>query len=421
MTDTLQAAMPQRADAEQTDGKPNALGDRPIPPLWLLALITFSGTLAMHIFVPVLPLAGQSLNANPAQMQLTISFYILGLACGQLFYGPLSDRHGRRPVLLAGLAVYLVASVIALASPDIHTLLGARLLQALGGCAGMVIGRAVVRDTSTTEEATRRLALMNLMVTIGPGFAPVLGAILGDIAGWRSIFVFLCLLGLANSLLTWKLLPETARKTADQTAGLVLKNYLNLLRTPAFLGYAIGGSCATTSFYAFVSAAPFIFGTQLNRPSHEIGIYLGILILGYWLGSLIASRLAGRVSVPKLLRSNILSLAAALYLLVTAMTGHLTVITVMLPMFIYTIGGGIASPAALAEAISVNPRVAGSASGLYGFFQMAVGAIATALAGLGEDHTLTASSVVVVACLLSQVCFAVANRAARRQADYISS
>jgi DHA1 family bicyclomycin/chloramphenicol resistance-like MFS transporter len=283
-----------------------------------------------------------------------------------------------------------------------------------------VIGRAVVRDTSTTQEATRRLALMNLMVTIGPGFAPILGALLGDFAGWRSIFVFLCLLGIANSLFTWKLLPETSRKTADQTAALVLKNYGKLLRTPAFLGYAIGGSCATTSFYAFVGAAPFIFGTQLGRPSHEIGIYLGLIVLGYWLGSLIASRLAGRVAIPKLLRANILSLAAALSLLVTAATGHLSVVSVMLAMFLYTVGGGIASPAALAEAIGVNPRVAGSASGLYGFFQMAVGAIATALAGLSENHALAASSVVVTACLLSQVCFVIANRASCGQAEYIS-
>jgi DHA1 family bicyclomycin/chloramphenicol resistance-like MFS transporter len=384
------------------------------PPLWLLALITFSGTLAMHIFVPVLPLAATSLSASPGEMQLTISFYILGLAIGQLFYGPLSDRYGRRPVLMAGLALYTIASLAALLSPTADILIGARLFQALGGCAGLVIGRAVVRDTSATTEATRRLAMMNLMVVVGPGLAPIAGSALGEFAGWRSIFVLLCLLGVSNTLFTWRLLPETARKSADQSAGAILKNYGKLIRTPAFLGFAIGGGCATTSFYAFVGAAPFIFINQLHRPTEEIGLYLGIIVLGFWLGSLITSRLAGRVPVRRLLvRSNIVSLLAAVVLFASAVTGNLSVVLIIVVMFVFTTGAGVASPAALAEAISVNPLIVGSASGLYGFMQMAIGAICTALAGFGSDHALVSATVIMLACIVSQVCFFVANRAAR--------
>jgi len=388
---------------------------RPLsPPLWLLALITFSGTLAMHIFVPVLPLAADALAASPGEMQLTISFYIFGLAIGQLFYGPLSDRYGRRPILMTGLAVYTVASLAALLSPSADTLIVARLFQALGGCAGLVIGRAVVRDTSATAEATRRLALMNLMVVIGPGLAPIAGSALGEFAGWRSVFVFLCLLGVANTFFTWRLLPETSRKTTDQSAGLILRNYGKLIRTPAFLGYAIGGGCATTSFYAFVGAAPFIFINQLHRPTEEIGFYLGLIVLGFWVGSLITSRLAGRVPTYKLLvRSNLVSLIAAIALLAAAITGNLSVFLIVGLMFVFTSGAGVASPAALAEAIGVNPLIVGSASGLYGFLQMAIGAVCTALAGLGTDHALMAATVLVLACILSQSCFFVANRAAR--------
>lgn len=384
------------------------------PPLWLLALITFSGTLAMHVFVPVLPLAATSLGATPGEMQLTISFYILGLAIGQLFYGPLSDRYGRRPVLMTGLALYTIASFAALLSPTADILIAARLFQALGGCAGLVIGRAVVRDTSATTEATRRLAMMNLMVIVGPGLAPVAGSALGEFAGWRSIFVLLCLLGVCNTLFTWRLLPETSRMTADQSVGLILKNYGKLIRTPAFLGFAIGGGCATTSFYAFVGAAPFIFINQLHRPTEEIGIYLGIIVLGFWLGSLITSRLADRVPVRKLLvRSNIVSLLAAIVLFAAASTGNLGVVLIVIVMFVFTTGAGVASPAALAEAISVNPLIVGSASGLYGFMQMAIGAICTALAGFGSDHALVSAAVIMLACMLSQICFFVANRASR--------
>jgi MFS transporter, DHA1 family, multidrug resistance protein len=381
------------------------------PPLWLLALITFSGTLAMHIFVPVLPIAGEALHAGAAQMQTTISIYILGLAAGQLVYGPLSDRYGRRPVLMAGLVVYTLASLMALLSASIEMLIIARLFQALGGGTGLVIGRAIVRDTSASAESTRRLALMNLMVAVGPGIAPIAGSFLAGIAGWRAIFVILCLLGICNILCAWRLLPETSRMARDQSFSLIARNYLLLLRTPAFVGYAIGGGCATTSFYAFIGAAPFIFVNQLHRPAGEIGVFLGIVVLGYWLGSLIASRLAGRMPIRRLLAFNLVSLLAALFLLFISATGHLTLVAVVGGMFVYTVGAGIASPAAMSEAIGVNPLVAGSASGLYGFAQMVIGAIATAVTGLGSDHALLAALTVVIACLISQICFRIASRA----------
>lgn len=399
-------------DASADGGTYETARDIRIPPLWLLALITFSGTLAMHIFVPVLPMAGEALHAGAAEMQSTISIYILGLAAGQLVYGPLSDRYGRRPILMAGLVVYTLASLTALFSSTVEMLIVARLFQALGGGTGLVIGRAIVRDTSTTTESTRRLALMNLMVTVGPGLAPVAGSLLAGVAGWRAIFVVLCLLGICNILCSWRLLPETSRMAKDQSFSLIARNYLMLLRTPAFLGYAIGGGCATTSFYAFIGAAPFIFVNQLHRPAGEIGIFLGIVVLGYWLGSLIASRLAGRIPIRRLLAFNLLSLLAALFLLTISATGNLTLIAVVGGMFVYTIGAGIASPAAMSEAIGVNPLVAGSASGLYGFVQMVIGAIATAATGLGSDHALLASLAVVIACIISQICFRIASRPA---------
>ncbi|MFS2055590.1 MFS transporter, partial [Variovorax sp. CT11-76] len=130
-------------------------------PLWLLALVTFSGTLAMHIFVPALPIAARSLGAGIGEMQMTVSLYIFGLAVGQLVYGPLADRFGRRPVLLAGLSLYTAAGLAAALAPEVHALITARLFQAMGGCAGLVLGRSIVRDTAEPQEATRRLALMN--------------------------------------------------------------------------------------------------------------------------------------------------------------------------------------------------------------------------------------------------------------------
>lgn len=381
-------------------------------PLWLLATVTFSGTLAMHIFVPALPYAGRDLGAGIASMQLTISLYILGMAVGQLGYGPLSDRFGRRPVLLAGVALYAVAGLAAALAPGVHGLIAARLLQAIGGCAGLALGRAIVRDTSLPQDAVRRLALMNLMVTAAPGVAPLMGAAIAATAGWRAVFVTLCALGVANFVLIWRLVPETATPSADARWSDLARNYARLLRSRAFLGYAVGGGCATTSMYAFIALAPFIFTRQLHRPTVEVGFYVASLVSGVWLGSVLASRLVRRVRIgPMLLRANALSAVAAFVLLAVVLSGHLSVAWAVGCMFVFTLGGGIASPAALTQAVSVDARAIGSASGLYGFMQMAVGALCTTVAGLGSNPALSAALVLAVASTVSQVAFRVASRA----------
>lgn len=386
----------------------------PKVPLWLLALFTFSGTLAMHIFVPALPYAADTLAASKASVQLTISLYIAGLAIGQLIYGPVSDHFGRRPTLMAGLGLYTIAGLGAALSPDIGSLIVARLFQALGGCAGLVLGRAIVRDTAATDEAARRLALMNLMVAIGPGVAPIIGAALAATLGWRSILYGLCLLGVVNFLFTWRLLPETGLTDvrANTRVATLARNYFALLKSPAFLGYAVGGGCSTTAMYAFIASAPFIFVHQLHRPVQEVGIYLAVMISGVWIGSMLASRLMRVVALHTLLmRGNMLSVASAFTLLAAASTGHLSVVLVVGSMFVLTVGVGIASPAALTKAISVNKLVTGSASGLYGFVQMAVGALCTAVVGLGSDPALAAATVLSVAGVLASLAFAIASKA----------
>lgn len=385
----------------------------PPVPLWLLALFTFSGTLAMHIFVPALPYAAEGLRASVASTQLTISLYIAGLALGQLIYGPVSDHFGRRPTLMVGLVIYTLAGLAAAVAPDIHSLIAARLMQALGGCAGLVLGRTIVRDTALPEDAARRMALMNLMVTIGPGIAPILGATMAPALGWRSIFYALAALGLANLFFSWKLLPETRPMLGPAQAGVrpLARNYLQLLRSPRFLGYAIGGGCATTAMYAYVAAAPFIFVHRLHRPVQEVGVYLTLLIAGIWLGSIAATRLVRKVDLQKLLvRGHALSLLSAVMLLAVVLLDQLSVPWVFGLMGLFTLGMGMASPAAMTQAISVDARVTGSASGLYGCTQMAVGALCSALVGLGDDPALATALVLSGAGLIGQAGFWIAAR-----------
>jgi DHA1 family bicyclomycin/chloramphenicol resistance-like MFS transporter len=380
----------------------------PAPPLWLPALFAFTGTFAMHIFVPALTLAAADLSAGIAAVQLTVSLYILGLAAGQLVYGPISDRFGRRPLLMAGLALYTAAGLAAAIAPSIEALVAARLFQALGGCAGLVLGRTIVRDTASPEDTARRLALMNLMMTVGPAVAPIAGAGLAAAFGWRAIFEVLSLLGLLNLILAWRLLPET-RPPGTGAGGAFLRHAAGLLRNRAFLGFAIGGGCATTAMYAFVASAPFIFVHALGRPPHEAGIYLAVLVSGVWLGSALASRLIARAALPRLLlRANLVSVLAACLLLAAALTGQLSVALTVGAMFAYTVGVGIAAPASLTQAMGVDPRVIGSASGLYGCTQMAVGALCTALAGIGGDPAIAAPAILVGAGILGQAAFRMA-------------
>ncbi|WP_119255033.1 multidrug effflux MFS transporter [Shinella zoogloeoides] len=380
-------------------------------PLWLLALITLSGTLAMHIFVPALPLAARSLGATTHATQLTLSTYIAGLAVGQLVYGPVSDRYGRRPVLIAGMLVYTAASLAAFFAPTVEVLIVARLFQALGGCSGLVLGRALVRDGASGAEAARKLSLMNLMTMAGPGLSPLIGSALAETTGWRSIFVALTLLGLANLALIHALLrdrPAAGGKDVRQ----VMRNYLALLRSRAFLGYTIGGGCATTALYAYIGAAPFIFVNQLHRPTYEVGVYLAINVAGIWFGSLAASRAVSRMPTVRLMiLGNLISCIAATLFLAAALSGWLNVALAVMPMLVFSFGAGLASPAALTEALGVNPQAAGSASGLYGSAQMAIGAACTALGGLGGNPMLAAGSVLFGAGIVAQISFWLANRA----------
>jgi MFS transporter, DHA1 family, multidrug resistance protein len=374
------------------------------PPLWLLALITLNGTLAMHIFVPALPAAARDLGGAASAAQMTLSVYVVGLSMGQLTYGPISDHFGRRPVLMFGMILYTLASVAALAAPSMRFLIVARLFQALGGCSGLVLGRAIIRDGAAGETAARRLSLMNLMTMAGPGLSPLIGSALVAVTGWRSIFALVSLLGLAGLALIWRLLPETSGGRGDFAN--VLGNYARLLKSRGFIGYSVGGGCATTSFYAFVGAAPFIFVDQLHRPAGEIGLYLAVNIVGIWFGSLMASRLIGRIPMGRLMVvGNLITCVSAAAFLGFAASGAFSLVSTLASIMMLCFGAGLASPTALAQALSINPKIPGSASGLYGFIQMIIGAICTALAGVGPNPALAVGVVLFSAGVIAQFSF----------------
>ena len=382
---------------------PTTMG--PLPALWLLALITFSGTVAMHMFVPALPAAALFFDAPADKIQLTLTVYIIGLAVGQLFYGPLSDCYGRRPVLLIGISLYVAGSLGALLSTSIQSLVVFRVLQALGGCSGLVLGKAIVLDCARGAEATRKLATLNIIVTAGPALAPLIGVALVEYANWRAIFAFLSIAGLTSLLCVWRLLPETlpARNIAIHK---VMNNYFRLMKSRRFLCLAVSSSLATTSSYAFIATAPFIYVRDLHNTEGEMALYLALNIVGVWLGNLLVSRQAHRMKSRRLLMiGQFISMATALVLLPLAVWGHINTAALVVLMMMFSFGVGIVAPVAVSEVLSVNPQAAGSAAGLFGCLQMGCGAVCTYLAGLADQPLLGTPAILLTASVVASIGF----------------
>jgi DHA1 family bicyclomycin/chloramphenicol resistance-like MFS transporter len=372
----------------------------------LLAAIAASGTLAMHMFVPALPAAAREFAVTPGAVQLTLTVYLVGIAGGQLVYGPLSDRYGRRRVLIAALSLFLAATVSAAFAPRLEWLIAARLFQALGACGGLVLGRAMVRDGAGPGEAARQLALLVMVMTAAPGLAPLAGGAIAGWAGWRGIFAVLAAAGAVLLTLTIALLPETrGSQTPRPSARAMLTVYGLLLQRREFRAYAVAGACMSTSIYAFLSASPFLFAEVLHRPASEVGVYYMAVVVGITFGSWLASRLVLRFRPVLLLRLGaLLGVLGAAALLAADLFGALGVATVLASMSAFALGCGLSSPIATAQAIGVDPQAIGAASGLYGFLQMSTGALCTLLAGLWHSHSAApVALILLVAASTAQI------------------
>jgi DHA1 family bicyclomycin/chloramphenicol resistance-like MFS transporter len=388
-------------------------GRRDRAPFGLVVAITACGTLGMHLIIPALPDTARALAVSAGTVQLTITLYLIGLAIGQLLYGPVSDRFGRRPVLLGGLALFTLAGIATTAAPNAWMLVIARILQSIGACSGLVLGRAMVRDSATADRAAAQLAMLTLVMSAAPAIAPVLGGYAAAWFGWRAAFALLAVIGAITLACAVLLLPETNSLQSSARASMLLGS-LRLFRSRAFCGYVLGGACTTTSFYAFMAASPFILVNLLHQPTERVGLYYLLLMAGVAAGGLSANRLAGRVRPQTALRiANSFAIAGAACFMLTDLTGWLNVATVIAPVVVFMIGAGMASPFALSGAVSVNPHAIGAASGLYGFTQMAYGALCTVIVEVWHPGSVfTVAAVLLVSALLGQAALSLAVRRA---------
>ncbi len=351
----------------------------PWPLLALLMATTAIGPATLNMLLPALPHLVDELAADVATVQMTLSLYLIALACAQLLLGPLSDRFGRRPVLLAGLALNVAASLGAMAATSIGPLIGARMLQAIGASAGIVIGRAIIRDLFERERSAAMLGLVTTAMVVAPMVSPLVGGLLLTGFGWEAIFVFVALV--SGVVLVWALivLPETHPPGGAQAAGLLMKEWRELARHRKLYGYVLCAAAASAPFFTAIGGAPHVVVSLMHRSPAEYGMWFALGSLGYMSGNFTVSRLSERLGVDSLIGAGmaIEIIGAAISTLMVAFAWEWGPVIIFGPQFLISYGNGLVLPTAIAGAVSIRPQAAGSASGLTGFTQMAVGAVST--------------------------------------------
>ena len=354
----------------------------PAPSLALLSAITALAFCALHMVVPALPVLVQVFGDSPAHVQLVLSLYLGGIAAGQLIYGPVSDRFGRRPVLIAGLGLFLAGTVLCASAWSLAALIVGRLLQAFGACAGIVLSRAIIRDVYDREMAARGLALVMMAMTLAPAISPALGAYLAEWFDWRAIFVLLGALGAVVFAATVIRLAETNRHPASLDFAGMARSYALLLRSPGFGGFALCSACTSASWFTFIASAPYLVTEALGEPPSTYGLMILFPMATYMLGNAAAAKFALRAG-------RALALGGAGVVTLCYLSGGFSVWALFLPIAFAEIGDGLSQPSVMAAALSIHPRIAGTASGLMGFLQMTMAAVGSfAVALLPHDSPL---------------------------------
>lgn len=352
------------------------------PSVWSLVAVSMISPMGITMIVPSMPGLQAAFEADYATVQLTLSLYLLAVAVSQPFVGILSDRFGRRPVLLSGLAIFVTASLTAIAAPNIETVILMRLLQGAGGCTGMVLGRAIIRDLYDRRQAASMIGYVTMAFAVAPMIAPTIGGFLQERYGWEAIYWFLGISGLACLVVAWLDVSETNLNRIDQIGvGGMLRDFGSLLSNREFLLFAASGTLASAVFFAFIGGVPFVSEFILHLSPTTYGLWFALTPAGYSLGNFIAGRFAERIGVLRLILLGSCLLLVPIPILISLFGAGLeSAAAFFFPMFLVGLSNGITLPGAVAGAISARPDIAGTASGLMGSLQTGVGAAFSAIA-----------------------------------------
>ncbi len=352
----------------------------------LLAFMSAMGPISTDLYVPALPQLATDLNTIPGKVQWTMSGYLIGFAVGQIFYGPLSDKFGRKSVLLTGFAIYLAACVAASLAPNIESLTAARMLQGLGGAGPIIIARAIVRDLYTGARAGQQLALMSTIMGLAPIVAPTVGGFIAAAFGWRAGFVIMFAVVAVITLVSVLALPETIRSRMEGPFSFasIMASFKIVARNRTWRSYASMQAMGQTGLYTFVSASPFILQNVYGMTAIEFGVAFSICSVAFVGGAWASSRTVARMGLDFAIGVGVVLFAIAG---VTQLLGLLLfpkeLLALFMPELVFFSGVGFVLPNCVAGLLSPFPERAGAATSLAGFLQMsfsaAVGLIVVAL------------------------------------------
>lgn len=365
----------------------------------LAALVAFA-PLSIDMYLPSLPELAKDLAANDTEVQHSISVFLVGLCLGMLFYGPLSDRFGRRPLLLGGIGLYVIASLGCALAASAEQLLIWRALQAIGGAAASVLARAIVRDLFPLQEAARVLSLMQLVTMLATLVAPLLGSYLMQVAGWRAIFIFLLMFAAICALAVWARIPESHRGEArGHSLGSAFAAYLTILGTPRALGLMLCMGLSFSGMFAYITSSPFVFIEHFGFSPQQYALLFGTNIAGVMVATFLNARLVRRLGPDAMLRygSAVSALAGVSLLLTTIIEGAgWPVIALGLLAFVSVTG--MLGANSVASLMALFPQRAGAAAALAVAGQFGLGALASTVVGGLHDGTPLPMSVVVAIC-----------------------
>ena len=375
----------------------------------LLAQISF-GLLAMTLCLPSMQEWGAMFATDQAHVQLTFSGYLVAYGCFQLVYGPLSDRHGRKVMLITGLAIAGAASVMAMLADDVLTLTIARVLQGAGSAASMVVGRSMVQDLFEGPERTRVMAYIGMSLGLCPPLASVIGGQIHVRLGWQANFAILTVLAAVLLVAAWRGLPDhrPARPAEDQHwLRAMLQAYRRLFREPRFLLYVVILAATTAAFYVFLGGAPIVFSRYGIGPD-GVGWFIMTVPLSYIVGNFLTSRIIHRTGERRMMQwGQVFTLSGIALMLALGLTGTHSPLAVALPLLLTGFGHGLLNPPALAGTVGVIPALAGSAAAVAGLLQQLTGATGGYLIGLVPHDSVNMGAMMLafsLVALLAQLC-----------------
>jgi len=389
------------------------------PHIMTLVVVAATASVTTNIFLPSLPAMAAHFEADYGLVQLTLSLYLAAIALLQLAIGPASDRFGRRPVMLASFVVFCIGTLAAAYAPTIETLLACRVLQAFSA-SGMVLSRAIIRDTVSSDEAASRIGYVTMGMTVAPMIAPFVGGLLDEAYGWQSTFHLTLVFGVLALLMSYLDLGETnAQPSASMTEQ--FRAYPELFRSHRFWGYAATAAFGSGAFFAFLGGGPLIASEILGLTPSGYGMYFILVTFGYMIGNFISGRYSRVIGINRMMLSgNVVAAVGMAFSIPLFLLGYHHPLSFFGPTFFVGVGNGITLPNANAGVVSVRPHLSGSASGLGGAMQIGCGAILSVAAG----WLLTPESgpyPLLIVMLLSSLCGVLATlyvmQVARRKGE----